>query len=87
MKKIETEGETQNLLFAKTYFTEKEVARRLCMSEKWLQKMRHRGGGIPYYKIGNAIRYGAPDIVKFEASCKRGSTSDTGDITSDTEDV
>ena len=83
MKKFLPEGDTTTLLSGKAYFNEKEIALRLGMSVKWLQKMRLCGGGIPFYKIGGAIRYAGADILAFEARCKRGSTSSLDDSTSD----
>lgn len=62
----------------KAYFSEKEVAKRLSMSCKWLQKMRLSGGGIPFCKMGGAVRYAVADIVAFEERSKRSSTSNTG---------
>jgi hypothetical protein len=62
--------------FSKTaYLTEKEVATRLGMSTKWLQKMRYSGGGIPYHEWGS-IRYKIEDIEAFEAASRRSSTSE-----------
>ena len=73
-------GSTPQILSpGKAYFSEKEVAKRLSMSCKWLQKKRLSGGGIPYCKMGGAVRYAAADILAFEERSKRGSTSDTGE--------
>jgi predicted DNA-binding transcriptional regulator AlpA len=38
---------------------EREVAKQLKMSVAWLRKMRYAksGGGIPYVKLGGAVRY------------------------------
>lgn len=63
---------------AKAYFTEREVAHRLGISIKLLQKMRHAGGGIPFVKIGSAVRYSALRLREYEASIERSSTSDPG---------
>lgn len=66
----------QALEIGKAYFTEKEVAERLSMSVKWLQKMRVVGGGIPFVKIGGSVRYAASDIMEFESIARRASTSE-----------
>jgi hypothetical protein len=58
--------------------TEAETAAYLRMSQKWLQKKRLCGGGIPYLKIGSAIRYRMSDIEEFELKSLRNSTSDRG---------
>jgi hypothetical protein len=62
----------------KAYFTESEVAERLCVSQKWLQKMRLCGGGIPFLKVGSNVRYAIEDVLDFEAQARRSSTSDPG---------
>ena len=61
---------------APSYRTEKEVARHLGLSVKWLQKMRLIGGGIPYHKFGSAVRYASADVRAFETESRRSSTSD-----------
>jgi hypothetical protein len=62
----------------KAYLTERELAQRLAVSVKWLQKMRLIGGGVPFCKIGSAVRYPIGEIEKFEAAALRKSTSDPG---------
>lgn len=57
------------------YWTEVQVAERLNMSVKWLQKMRLAGGGIPYHKFGTKVRYGVADVLEFERESVRNSTS------------
>lgn len=42
--------------------SEKEVARIISMSTSFLQHDRQRGGGIPFIKIGNSVRYRKSDI-------------------------
>jgi len=34
-----------------------EVAKMIGMSEAWLEQSRFRGTGIPYIRLGRAIRY------------------------------
>jgi len=60
------------------YLTETELAMRLNLSVKWLQKMRLVGGGIPYAKFGSAVRYPIDAIEDFERKALRGSTSEVG---------
>ncbi len=57
------------------FWTEKQVAEYLNMSIKWLQKLRLTGGGIPYRKFGNKVRYGIADVLKFERASTRDNTS------------
>ena len=58
------------------YMTECEVAYRLQMSKKWLQKMRYAGGGIPYHKFGGTIRYAVADIQAFEQAARMANSSE-----------
>ena len=73
-------GLRQDLMPGKAYLTEREVAERLNMSVKWVQKMRATGGGIPFVKIGGSVRYAAAEILLFESQARRISTSDLGPI-------
>lgn len=59
------------------YFDERQLAARLNMSAKWLQKMRRQGGGIPFSKFGSNVRYKINDIEAFEALAVRLSTSES----------
>lgn len=59
------------------WFTEKEAARRLNMSVKWLQKQRLCGGGIPFAKFGSAVRYSLSHIQDYERASLRQNTSQT----------
>ena len=58
--------------------TEKQLAKRLNMSVKWLQKKRLEGGGITFRKMGSSVRYSLAAVLEFEAASLRASTSDTG---------
>lgn len=60
------------------YLTEKEVAARLGMSVKWLQKSRLAGGAdaIPFHKFGSAVRYSELEVHEYEQRCLRRSTSE-----------
>jgi hypothetical protein len=59
----------------KAYLAEGEVAKRLNISLKWLQKMRRENVGIPYHKFGKSVRYAIVDLLEFEASTLRRSGS------------
>ena len=60
------------------WLTEGEAARRLNISQKWLQKKRLEGGGLRFAKFGSAVRYALADIEEFEQASLRASTSDSG---------
>ena len=68
----------EKVVSGQAYCTERQVAERLCVSVKWLQKMRLHGGGIPYCKFGSAVRYPLSAILAYEAEALRVSTSDVG---------
>ena len=63
---------------SRKYLNEHELADRLGMTVKWLQKMRLLGGGIPFCRFGRAVRYSIEDIERYEAAARRSSTSDLG---------
>ncbi len=42
--------------------TEKELATRLCLSVQTLRNHRFQGRGVPYMKIGSAVRYKEADV-------------------------
>jgi predicted DNA-binding transcriptional regulator AlpA len=62
------------------YLTEFELAQRLGISPRTLQKMRQDGTGPPYVKIGEArtspVRYPESRLGVWEKSRMRTSTSD-----------
>lgn len=41
---------------------QKQVAAMLGMSEAWMEQGRFKGTGIPYIKIGRAVRYRPIDV-------------------------
>ena len=47
------------------YLNEKEAAEILNISPKKLQKDRLRREGMPYYKIGRAVRYKTTEIYEW----------------------
>lgn len=61
---------------------ENQVAQMTGMSVFWLRRMRWRGGGIPYIKLGvgarAAVRYRQEDVETYIADRMRESTSDAG---------
>jgi hypothetical protein len=66
-----------------TLFDQKTVANVLGISPAKLERDRWIGGGIPYLKIGRAIRYSKRDVVDWLAkrSIKANSTAEyTGDM-------
>ncbi|MBC8078848.1 MAG: DNA-binding protein [Gorillibacterium sp.] len=44
---------------------QKQVAEWICMSEAWMEQARFRGTGIPYIKIGRAVRYRGEDVQAY----------------------
>lgn len=59
------------------HLTETELAERLKISTRWLQKLRASGGGPAFMELGDSpklktIRYALADVVDYEASRKRG---------------
>ena len=63
-----------------TLLTELQLAERHQRSVKTLRNERLRGAGVPFVKIGRHVRYRVVDILAFEASHRRLSTSDTGGV-------
>jgi len=52
------------------FYTEKEAAQILSISEKQVYNLRI-GGKIHFREIGSSIRYAKSDIVEFQDSCRR----------------
>jgi hypothetical protein len=52
------------------YITEKEVHHITRLALSTLRNHRHLGIGIPYIKIGRAVRYSLPDVIGFMESKK-----------------
>ena len=57
------------------HLTTRDLARRWQVSVKKLENDRWRGGGVPFVRIGSAIRYRLSDILAFEESSLFRSTS------------
>jgi excisionase family DNA binding protein len=47
--------------------TDREVARIIGRSRSTLQKARVYGGGIPFVRVGGAVRYRVEDVERFLA--------------------
>lgn len=54
----------------KILFTERELAPRLNLSVQTLRNHRHEGMGIPYIKMGKAVRYHHDDIDAYIKKCR-----------------
>lgn len=48
------------------YLTEKQLAARLNLTQRILQKWRLEGAGPPYHKFGKAVRYALADVEAYE---------------------
>lgn len=59
--------------------TEQQVAWRQARSVRTLQNQRVLGGGIPYLKLGRAVRYRLSDVVAWEEARRFSSTSEEGE--------
>jgi excisionase family DNA binding protein len=47
------------------FYTEKELAKYLCISTKTLEKMRRDGSGPRYCKIGRCVRYSYEHVESY----------------------
>ena len=45
--------------------TQQQAMEITAMSSAWFEMSRHKGTGIPYVKIGRAVRYRLQDIRQF----------------------
>jgi hypothetical protein len=59
----------------KVWLNEQELATRLGISVKTLQKDRWQGGGIPFLKARGFVRYRISDVEAWEQAHMRDSTS------------
>lgn len=55
--------------------SERQLADKLNISVRTLQAQRQRGGGIPYLKVGRAVRYTPEAVERYLAGRIRTSTS------------
>jgi hypothetical protein len=56
---------------------EKQLAERWDVSVRTLQAARVRGTGVPFVRIGRAVRYRMEDVLDYEQSRLRTSTSES----------
>lgn len=56
------------------HLTEADLARQLQISEQGLRNNRHLGKGIPYIKLGRAVRYRLSDVERYLAENRVGPT-------------
>lgn len=54
-----------------------EIAAYLRVSVRTLQSWRHRGGGPPFRKYGDLVRYKGSAVVEWDEAQSRRTTSDT----------
>ena len=52
-------------LILQNYLNEKQVAKRLGVSVKLLQKHRWESKGLPYTKFGARVIYSEPEVVEY----------------------
>ena len=58
------------------FINDQELAKILGLSRNWLQIMRVRGGGPPFFKIGASCRYDLVEVIQWLETRKCRSTSD-----------
>jgi excisionase family DNA binding protein len=58
--------------------TTKQAAEYLNLSDSYVEKLRVRGGGPLFKKIGRSVRYSTGDLDEFLVQRTRRSTSDRG---------
>lgn len=57
---------------------QKETARLLLMTQRYLEGLRYKGGGPAYIRLGNRVAYRQQDVEEWLAGQRRTSTSDLG---------
>ena len=62
---------------ARACFTEHQLAERWQVSLKKLQADRIKGGGCPFIRVGRCIRYRLTDVLAYEDSRLRRSTTES----------
>jgi hypothetical protein len=55
---------------------EKQLAERWGVSVRTLQAARVKGSGVPFIRIGRAVRYRLEDVLAYEEDQRRTSTSE-----------
>jgi len=56
--------------------TDDHISEITKISRSTLKKLRVRGGGPPFLKVGRSVRYYIPDVLTWMAQHERRSTSD-----------
>jgi hypothetical protein len=56
---------------------ERQLAERWGVSVRTLQAARVKGGGVPFVRIGRAVRYRLEDVLAYEQARLRTNTSET----------
>lgn len=56
---------------------EKQLAERWGVSVRTLQATRVKGSGVPFVRIGRAVRYRLEDVLAYEQARLRTNTSET----------
>ena len=59
--------------------TQADVAKRLAISVRSVERMRTAGGGPRYIKVRHSVRYREADLMAWEEAQSRASTSETRD--------
>jgi excisionase family DNA binding protein len=54
----------------KTYLTSEQVADMIGLSNETLAQWRSQGRGIPYLKMGRAVRYDPADVQAYLEGCR-----------------
>jgi excisionase family DNA binding protein len=62
------------------FLDEKQLAKLLGVSIRTLQNRRVAGGGIPFIKIGKAVRYNPKDVAEYLEQHRLTSTIKTPDV-------
>lgn len=52
------------------YLNEHQVSDITNLALSTLRNQRFQGRGIPYYKVGRAVRYNYQDVIDFMEACK-----------------
>jgi hypothetical protein len=65
---------------ARAFFTEHQLAERWQVSLKKLQADRIKGDGCPFIRVGRCIRYRLTDVLHYEDSRLRRSTTESSEF-------
>lgn len=70
------QGDNAVIYLSKPLLSSAEAARLLGVSTSFLEKDRWRGGGIPYVKVGHAVRYTQDSLEAYVSARIRTSTTE-----------